>query len=60
MDDKGIVLRDMQAAFRKIMKNNSVDRKVQTEEAIWNDLPQRLKYHHSDTESSEEGDVENS
>jgi len=60
MDDKGIVLREMQGVFRKIMKNNSVNVKIQTEEAIWNDLPQRLKYHHSDTASSEEEDGENS
>ena len=61
-DDKTIVLQDMQDAFRKIMKNNSKEIKCQTEEAIWNDLPQRLKYHHSNNgeSSEEEGDVENS
>jgi hypothetical protein len=39
MDDKREVLRDMQSVFRKLMQNNSTNRSVQTEEAIWNDLP---------------------
>ena len=38
------------------MKNNSTNRSIQTEEAIWNDLPQRLKYHHSNAGSSDAGD----
>jgi hypothetical protein len=48
---------DMQEVIRKIIRNNSVSLYTQTETAIWNDIPDKLRYnYYSEKDGSVNGE----